>query len=170
MPSPSRCPRACCATPAGPPGYDANGYGTALGYVWPATEQDYDSPWTYGGALPMGSLVAIPRSVDITQLGLNPQTLAIARALQDYGGYIVDRAGDGTVALYAEPGVPEQLDRQRHRADVVGCAADLRSPAVAGRGQQQSVDDRRRRDPTGADGAGPRLTVRSAPVPRPWSA
>jgi hypothetical protein len=91
----------------GSPGYDADGYGTALGYVWPATEQDYDSPWSYGGALPMGSLVAIPRSVDITQLGLNAQTLAIARALQDYGGYIVDRAGDGTVSLYAEPGVPD---------------------------------------------------------------
>jgi hypothetical protein len=91
----------------GPAGYDAAGYGTARGYVWPATEQDYDSPWTYGGAVPMGTMVAIPKSVDITRLGLGPEALALARALQDYGGYVVDRAGDGTVAFYAEPNVPD---------------------------------------------------------------
>jgi hypothetical protein len=90
----------------GSPGYDGAGYGTASGYVWPATEQDYDSPWTYGGPVPMGTMVAIPRSVDVTKLGLGPEALALARALQDYGGFVVDRAGDGTVAFYAEPSVP----------------------------------------------------------------
>ena len=90
----------------GPSGYDANGNGTARGYVWPATEQDYDSPGSYYGAIPMGSLVAIPKSVNLDALGLSPQTRAIARALQDYGGYVTDRSGGNTFALYAEPSVP----------------------------------------------------------------
>jgi hypothetical protein len=90
----------------GASGYDANGYGTARGYVWPATEQDYDSPGSYYGQVPMGSLLAIPKSVNIDSLGLSPATRAIAKALQDYGAYVVDRAGGNTVAFYAEPTTP----------------------------------------------------------------
>jgi hypothetical protein len=90
----------------GASGYDAAGYGTARGYVWPATEQDYNSPGTYYGAVPMGAFVAIPQSVNLDALGLSPQTRAIAQALKDYGGYITDRTGGSTFSFYAEPTVP----------------------------------------------------------------
>ena len=96
---------------------------------------------------------------------LNQQTLAIARALQDYGGYIVDRAGDGTVALYAEPGVPD------------GWTASVTGPTWTG-GQLTTIRqqlrvvannspsaDRRRRDPAHADGPGGGLTARTVGRP-----
>ena len=91
----------------GDPGYDADGYGTALGYVAPATEQDYDSAWTYGGPIPMGSRIVLPRDVDLDSLDLTPEQRAIAQALQDYGAYVTDRTSDGTVAYYAEPTAPK---------------------------------------------------------------
>jgi hypothetical protein len=90
----------------GDPGYDAEGYGTALGYVWPATEQDYASPWEYAGKIPMGAKVVLPRSVDIASLQLSPPTAAIAQALQDYGGFVTDRTTDNTVSFYAQVGSP----------------------------------------------------------------
>jgi hypothetical protein len=52
----------------------------------------------------MGTLAAIPPSVDVERLGLTPAGLAAARALQDYGAYVVDRSG--CVCLYAEPSAP----------------------------------------------------------------
>ena len=90
----------------GEAGYDDEGFGTALGYVPPATEQDYNSPYTYYGAIPMGAFVALPRSVDLDALGLGPEALAVARALQDYGGYVVDQTGSDTVAFYVEVDAP----------------------------------------------------------------
>jgi hypothetical protein len=48
----------------------------------------------------------IPKSVDLDALGFTLEAKAVARALQDYGAYVVDRAGGGTVAIYAEPTVP----------------------------------------------------------------
>jgi len=71
------------------------------GPVWPATAQDGNAATTYSGSVPMGSLAAIPPSVDVTTLGLTPTGVAVARALQDYGAYVVDRSG--CVCLYAEP-------------------------------------------------------------------
>ena len=73
----------------------------ARGPVWPATAQDGNAATTYSGSVPMGSLAAIPPSVDVTTLGLTPTGVAVARALQDYGAYVVDRSG--CVCLYAEP-------------------------------------------------------------------
>jgi hypothetical protein len=69
--------------------------------VWPACAFDMNDG--YSGPLPMGSLLAIPPSVDITALGLSPKGLAIARAAQDYGVYLTDRGGDG-VTIQAELG------------------------------------------------------------------
>lgn len=76
--------------------------GTVLksGYVWPASAQDAHAATSYTGQAPMGSLFAIPGSVDVTKLGLSPEGLALARALQNYGTYLVDQAG--TNALYCE--------------------------------------------------------------------
>jgi hypothetical protein len=90
----------------GDPGYDAEGYSTMQGYVPPATEQDFDAPWSYSGTIPMGARLVLPRSVDVDGLGLSPELTSIARALQDYGGYVVDRS-DGAVIFYAEQTAPE---------------------------------------------------------------
>ncbi len=73
------------------------------GPVWPARLQDSNGATTYAGQIPMGSLVAIPRTVNLATLGLNADALALATALQLYGGYITARAGN-VVAIYAEPG------------------------------------------------------------------
>lgn len=77
--------------------------GTALrsGQVWPASRQDGDAATSYSGDLPMGSLVAIPGNVDLSSLPLtSPEGRALARALQNYGAYVVDRSG--MVSLYCE--------------------------------------------------------------------
>ena len=88
------------------------------GPVWPATLEDDGSVGTYKGDLPMGALVAIPPDVDLESLDLNDDALAIARALQDYGAYVVDSSAQFT--LYAEPGADEQrLDDGRKELDVL---------------------------------------------------
>jgi hypothetical protein len=71
------------------------------GFVWPATAQDQSGGYT--GEIPMGSLLAIPPSVDVTKLGLSPTGLAIAHAFQDYGGLAVDRNGGGGLTLQGDP-------------------------------------------------------------------
>jgi hypothetical protein len=70
------------------------------GPVWPAKRQDTDGAASYAGTVPMGALFAIPPSVDVGAMPLSPEGKALARALQDYGAYVVDRAG--TAALYCE--------------------------------------------------------------------
>lgn len=72
-----------------------------LGPVWPATRQDGNASSTYTGPIPMGTLLGIPADVDVASLPLSPEGHALAKALQDFGAYVVDAAG-GTV-LYAEP-------------------------------------------------------------------
>ena len=72
--------------------------------VWPAAAFDRSSHYT--GTLPMGSLLAIPPTIDLTKLGLSPQGLVIARAAQVYGVYLVDSGGSGLTFL-AEFGDPE---------------------------------------------------------------
>jgi hypothetical protein len=80
------------------------------GWVWPATQEDSGSS-TYAGQIPMGSLVAIPPSVDLTALDLSDDGLVLAKALQDYGAYVVDRSGGFT--FYAEPGAESRLGSMR---------------------------------------------------------
>ncbi|MHA7287353.1 hypothetical protein ACX80I_13830 [Arthrobacter sp. MDT3-44] len=69
--------------------------------VWPARSEDGDGTTSYTGSIPMGSMFAIPASVDIRKLGLTPDGLVVARALQDYGSYVLIRSG--TTNLTAEP-------------------------------------------------------------------
>ena len=92
------------AQPGHNPGKNRNGYGSELGYVWPATEQDYNSMssgW-YGGSIPMGSHWVIPSSVSLSSLGLSTQIGQwMAQAAQDYGAYISD-ATWGCTAFYFE--------------------------------------------------------------------
>ncbi|MGD9723014.1 MAG: carboxypeptidase regulatory-like domain-containing protein [Pirellulales bacterium] len=79
-------------------------------WVYPASWSDNPGPTnrSYGtsGNLYMGSLLAIPPDVNINSLGLSPQGLAVARALQDYGAYITDTGG-GNVIYYAERGAAD---------------------------------------------------------------
>jgi hypothetical protein len=72
--------------------------------VWPAYAFDRNS--RYSGSLPMGTLLAIPPSVDIDRLELSSAGRVIARAAQDYGVYIVDRGGSG-INFMAELGDPD---------------------------------------------------------------
>jgi PKD repeat protein len=65
--------------------------------IWPAV--CFDTQDGYTGTLPMGALLAIPQSVDINSLGLTPKGLILARALQDYGMYVMDRGGSGCTIL-----------------------------------------------------------------------
>ncbi|NLF05863.1 MAG: hypothetical protein GX593_12795, partial [Actinomycetales bacterium] len=70
------------------------------GWVWPANSED-TSGNKYAGTVPMGSLFAIPPDVNLDSLGLSGEGLALGRALQDYGAYVLVRAS--TSALFAEP-------------------------------------------------------------------
>jgi hypothetical protein len=72
--------------------------------VWPAAA--FDRSNNYSGTLPMGTLLAIPPTVDVTALGLSPQGLVMARAAQNYGVYLVDSGGGGLTFL-AQLGDPE---------------------------------------------------------------
>jgi len=94
----------------------------ALGPVWPAHSQDTWAPGRYVGALHMGSLVAIPPSVNVAALGLSAEGLAVARALQNYGAYVVNTAGQ--TSLIAEPSA-EGIVRAA-RADMGAIQAQLR--------------------------------------------
>ncbi|GIG28927.1 PKD domain-containing protein [Cellulomonas marina] len=74
-----------------------------MGPVWPARTQDGDASLYYSGQIPMGTMLAIPGTVDVTKLGLTPEGLALARALQDYGAHVLIRSS--TIALYGEAAV-----------------------------------------------------------------
>jgi hypothetical protein len=71
------------------------------GPVWPATAQDSTADATYGGTVPIGTLIAIPPSVNVDAMLLSPEALVVARALQEYGAYIVDQST--VMTFYAEP-------------------------------------------------------------------
>lgn len=72
------------------------------GPVWPAKWEDNDGPANYTGVVPMGTAYGIPPTVNVSNLGLSPEGVALAKAFQDYGMIITDRAGTG--AIYMEPG------------------------------------------------------------------
>jgi hypothetical protein len=92
------------------------------GWVWPATVQDGNN--RYSGGTPMGTLAAIPPSVDITKLGLSATGLAVARAMQDYGAYVVDQSG--CVCLFAEPSAESTPQLAQLRNDVAKLRSHLR--------------------------------------------
>jgi len=68
--------------------------------VWPAYAFDTNSG--YAGTLPMGSLMAIPPSVNLSTLGLTASGLIVATAAQNYGVYIVDRGGTGGITFQVQ--------------------------------------------------------------------
>src|SRR5947209_4579932 len=91
--------------------YGLNDYyydGTTQGYRWPASQADGCAATCYGGTTPalrMGSLLAIPASVNIDGLGLETEPAKIlARAFQDYGAYAVDDTAWSVYAIETEFG------------------------------------------------------------------
>ncbi|OIO65654.1 hypothetical protein AUJ68_02520 [Candidatus Woesearchaeota archaeon CG1_02_57_44] len=69
------------------------------GPVPPATESDGESKADF--ALPEGAHVQLDPALDLDTLNLTPAERTIARALQEYGMYLVDNAGEYGVSLYA---------------------------------------------------------------------
>jgi hypothetical protein len=88
-------------------------YSQAVGYVWPATRAD--SIWqnqTYGykgpnTAYALGTLLAIPPSVNVATLGIQTQqAFNVAMAAQTYGMYVCDSTASSgnTMSLAMEYG------------------------------------------------------------------
>jgi hypothetical protein len=76
------------------------------GYRWPADAADSHAPDLYGGSQPamqMGSLLALPADFDVSSLRTPPARI-LARALRDYGAYVVDDTQFPTVAFTTEWG------------------------------------------------------------------
>lgn len=72
------------------------------GWVWPASSSDNRNAYSASGNLFMGSLLAIPPTVDLRTFGFKPAALELAIALQDYGAYITDCTGSN-MSFYADP-------------------------------------------------------------------
>ncbi len=76
------------------------------GFRWPAVAADSGAPGRYHGSNPavqMGSLLALPPNFDENTLATEPARI-LARALRDYGGYVVDDTGWSVYALATEWG------------------------------------------------------------------
>jgi len=76
------------------------------GFRWPAIHQDSCAPGCYGGSVPaleMGSLLAIPSSVNLTSLGLETAPgRMLAWTLQNYGAYIADNTTRSVFSIETE--------------------------------------------------------------------
>jgi hypothetical protein len=93
-------------------------------FRWPAVKSDSRAVGWYGAAtnntnraMRMGSLLAIPASVNIANLGLTTEPgRQIAWTLQNYGAYVVDDTSGPSFAFNAENG-PGGNMRTQFRAD-----------------------------------------------------
>jgi hypothetical protein len=78
------------------------------GFRWPAIRHDSCAPGCYGGSVPaleMGSLLAIPSSVNLTSLGLQTAPgRMLAWTLQNYGAYIADNTARSVFSIETESG------------------------------------------------------------------
>lgn len=87
--------------------------------VWPAYAFDTNDHYlNCKDCLPMGSLLAIPRDVNLDSLGLSPAGLVVARAARDYGVYVVDTGGEG-VTFQVEFRNPDARALQLQDAKIV---------------------------------------------------
>lgn len=78
------------------------------GFRWPATKADGNAAIEYRGTNPplrMGSLLAIPASIDITALGIETEPARmLAWTLQNYGAYVVNDTNWSVYAIITEGG------------------------------------------------------------------
>ena len=76
------------------------------GYRWPAIRHDSCAPSCYGGTVPaleMGSLLALPTSVNINALGLQTAPARmLAWTLQNYGAYVADNTARSVFSIETE--------------------------------------------------------------------
>jgi hypothetical protein len=76
------------------------------GFRWPAIRHDSCAPGCYGGSVPaleMGSLLAIPTSVNISALGLETAPARmLAWTLQNYGAYVADNTAQSAFSIETE--------------------------------------------------------------------
>ena len=93
-------------------------------YRWPALTADSGAQSKYGTdgnsqnkAMKMGSLLALPATVDINSMGLRSDPgRQLAWTLQNYGAYIVDSTGGPAFAIEAELG-PANSVRAQFQSD-----------------------------------------------------
>jgi hypothetical protein len=97
------------------------------GYVWPATSEDTNNSG-YHGAIPLGSLFAIPPTVNLATLGLSADGMILAKALQSYGVYVADTSGAPTInlSMFAEPTLDNYPAIDHMRTDLDKLKAQLR--------------------------------------------
>jgi hypothetical protein len=69
-------------------------------YMSPASTPSAIGVATTAAGMPCGARIQLDPSVDVTQLGLSPAGVVVARALQKYGAYVGDYSG--ALSLYAE--------------------------------------------------------------------
>jgi hypothetical protein len=93
------------------------------GYRWPARKADTYADRNYGKQgdpvrdCRMGALLALPPAVAIEQMGLETEPARrLARALQDYGAYVVDDTGWDVYALVTEWGPAGRVKDEFERA------------------------------------------------------
>ncbi len=90
---------------------------TGKPYVWPASSVviDWDRVYGKSGNLHMGSLLAIPPNVDVAKIGIGDSgpAVEIARALQDYGAYVIENADESErdLKIYFEPATKNTLPK-----------------------------------------------------------
>ena len=109
------------------------------GPLWPATTEDGANN-LYTGDVHMGSLFAIPGSVNVNALGLSAQGRMIAHALQDYGAYLVDAGGN--FALSAEPAAEGMISGMRNDISALQTKLQIvtnNSPSTVGGGGTRRV-------------------------------
>ncbi len=110
-------------------------------FRWPAVTADSHAVGYYGSmaasanaAMKMGSLLAIPASVNLATLGLETEPgKQIAWTMQNYGAYIVDSTGAPNFAISAENG-PDGSLRTQFKADwglKWKCMAPAKQPGLA---------------------------------------
>ena len=77
----------------------------ALRYATPINSPDYVAPATHSdgtnsGGVPEGELMRLDPTLDLSQFGLTPYQLMVAKALQTYGAYDADSSG--SFKIYTE--------------------------------------------------------------------
>ena len=82
--------------------------------ILPATTRDRtaDQSGENTGEIPYGAVMAIPRYVDVSRLGLSDPGLRLARAIQNYGMYVVDGGGCANGAIRADQAVSDSVKSQ----------------------------------------------------------
>ena len=103
--------------------------GSALrkGYVFPATAEDDNAPQNYRGGVPMGSLMMLPPSFEVTALR-TPILRKLAQTLKVYGAAVVDQNHDTRFTIPVEQGANIDLHPNRWNSEA---GADLNAIAQA---------------------------------------